>query len=147
MALSKEDSSDEEKVNALVMEMRLLEDTFNQLTSRQGLLERALIENRAALDALKGMADSKPAEVLLQIGGGALVKAPPPSTNKVLINVGSNVVLEKSREEATAILESRSKDVEKSLIALVNQRNEIGERLDADRQVLQAYLSRQGQKG
>ena len=69
--MSKGDTTEEERVNALVMEMRLLEDTFNQLSSRQGLLERALIENRAALDALKGMSDSKPAEVLLQIGGGA----------------------------------------------------------------------------
>ena len=63
------------------------------------------------------------------------------------INIGANIVLEKKRGEATAILESRSKDVEKSLVSLVSQRSQIGERLDADRQVLQAYLSRQGQKG
>lgn len=145
--MSKGETTEEERVNALVMEMRLLEDTFNQLSSRQGLLERALIENRAALDALKGMSDSKPAEVLLQIGGGALVRSPPPSADKVLINIGANIVLEKKRAEALALLEARSKDVEKSLISLVSQRNQIGERLDTDRQVLQAYLSRQGQKG
>jgi len=42
----------EETVNALVVEVRVLESTYNELTSRQNLLERALLESRAALDSI-----------------------------------------------------------------------------------------------
>ena len=97
-----EETSDEEKVNSLVMEVRILENTFNELSARQNLLERALLENKSALEAMRALGEQKPEEVLLQIGGGTLVKASPPSVDKVLVNVGSNVAIEKTQEEATA---------------------------------------------
>ncbi len=130
-----------------MVEVRILEGTYNELTSRQTLLERALLENRAALDAVEGLGEKPSEEVLTQIGGGAMLRSPPPSTDKILVNVGSNVVIEKPREEAVALLESRNREVEKTLISISNQRSEIAERLDSDRQVLQALLAQQGQKG
>jgi prefoldin alpha subunit len=141
-----EDTSDEERLNSLVMEARILESTFNELSARQNMLERALLENRAALEAIKGLTDQKPTEALLQIGAGVLVRASPPSVDSVLVNVGANVVIEKTREEATAYLEARAREVEQSVVSLLNQRNEIAERLESDRQTLQAMLGRQGQK-
>ncbi len=38
--------TEEEAINALVVEIRVLESTYNELSSRQSLLERALVENR-----------------------------------------------------------------------------------------------------
>lgn len=140
------ESSEEERLNSLVVEIRVLESTFNELSSRQNLLERALLESRAALDAIKGLNEGKSDQVLIQIGGGAMVRAPPPDIEKVLVNVGSSVVLEKPREEAVALLDGRAREIEKSVVSLINQRNEIAQRLEADRQVLQNYLNRQGQK-
>ena len=65
--MSKQPSA-EETVNALLVEVRVLESTYNELTARQNLLERALLESRAALDSIKGL-DGKPSgEVLTQIG-------------------------------------------------------------------------------
>ncbi len=126
----------EETVNALVVEIRVLEGTYNELTARQNLLERALLESHAALDSIKGLSDDPPAEVLTQIGGGAMLRAQPPSTDRILVSIGSNVVLEKSREEAVALLEERSRDVEKTIMSIVGQRNEIAERLNSDRTLL-----------
>jgi len=141
-----ENQSAEDRVNSLAMEVRILESTFNELTARQNLLERALLENKAALEALKELGERKPEEVLLQIGGGALVKSVPPSADRVLVNVGSSVVVEKPRDEAMVLLESRSKQAEQSIMSLLGQRNEIAQRLESDKQVLQNLLA-QGQKG
>jgi prefoldin alpha subunit len=135
----------EETINALVVETRVLENTYNELSARQNLLERALIENRSALDAIKGLSGGPSDEVLMQIGGGAMLRSPPPSTNKVLVGVGSGVVVEKTREEAVALIEERAKEVEKTIISIVGQRNEIAERLNSDRQALNSLLSNQGQ--
>ena len=133
--------TDEEKVNAVVTEIRILEGTFNELSARQNMLERALLESRAALEAIKGLSESKEAEVLTQIGGGVLVRSSPPSVDRVLINVGASVVIERSRDEAVAMLESRSREVETSVLSIQSQRNEIAERLEVDRQYLQTLIS------
>lgn len=134
--MSKRQPTAEETVNALLVEIRVLENTYNELTSRQNLLERALLESRAALDSIKGLTGQTSAEVLMQIGGGAMLRSQPPSADKVLVSVGANVVLEKPKEEAVAMLEERSRDVEKTIVSIIGQRNEIAERLNSDRQVL-----------
>ncbi len=139
-------ATDEEKVNALVVEVRVLEGTYNELTSRQGLLERALVENRAALEAIKGLAESKPEEVLTQIGGGTMLRSPPPSVDSVLVGIGSNIVVEKTREEALAMIEDRAREVEKTLVSVAGQRNEIASRLNADREILNQIIAAQSQQ-
>ena len=140
------ETSEEERVNSLAVEMRVLEGTFNELSARQNFLERALLEGRSALEAIRGLSESKPDEVMIPIGGGAMVKSPPPDVSRVLVNVGANVVIEKSSEEAAAFLEGRVKEIESSAVAVLSQRNQIAERLESDRQALQAMLSRQNQK-
>jgi len=139
--LSKRQPTAEETVNALVVEVRVLEGTYNELTARQNLLERALLESRAALDSIKGL-DGKSSEVLTQIGGGAMLHSSPPSTDRVLINVGANIVIEKSKEEAVAMLEERSRDVEKTIVSLVRERNEIADRLNSDRELLNNLVAK-----
>ena len=134
-------SSPEDSVNALLMEVRILESTYNELTSRETLLERALLESRAALDSIKGLADNSP-EVLTQVGSGVMLRSQPPSTDRVLVSVGANVVIEKSKEVALAMLEERSRDIEKSLMSVLQQRNGIAERLNSDREVLNSLVAR-----
>ena len=143
--MSKQPSA-EETVNALVVEVRVLESTYNELTARQNLLERALVENRAALDALSGLGENPPKEILMQIGGGAMLRSLPPSTDKVLVSVGANVVIEKPKEEAVAMLEERSRDVEKTIMSIASQRNELAQRLDSDKQALNSLVSRQNEE-
>jgi len=138
--------TEEETINALIVEIRVLESTFNELTNRQNLLERALVENRAALDALNGLGDKPPQEVLMQIGGGAMLRSPPPSTDKVLVSVGASIVIEKPKAEAVAILEGRSRDVEKTVMSIAGQRNGLAQRLDSDRQALNSLASRQSEE-
>jgi len=72
-----------------------------------------------------------------------MLRSPPPSTDEVLVNVGSGVVIEKPREEAKALLDERNREVEKTILSLANQRNEIAERINSDRQVLNTLLSQQ----
>ena len=139
--MSKQQPTAEETVNALVVEIRVLESTFNELTARQSLLERALLESRAALESIKGLEGNTP-EVLTQIGGGAMLRSPPPATDTVMINVGANVVIEKPKDEVVAMLEERSRDVEKTIVSLARERNEIADRLNADKDLLNNLVAK-----
>ncbi len=129
-----------------MVEIRVLEGTFNELSARQNLFERALLETRSALDALKGLSESNPDAVLIPVGGGVLLRSATPNFEEVLLNVGSNVVVQRRREEAVAFLEGRAREIERSVVSLLTQRNQIAGRLEADRQALQAIVSRQNQK-
>jgi prefoldin alpha subunit len=138
-------SKEEEKINNLVTEVRVLESTYNELSSRQNLLERILIESRTSLDTMKGLSSSTSDEALIPVGGGILLRASPPRTDKVLLNIGANVVVERTRDDATKFMEARASELEEDIVAVASQRNQIAQRLDSDRRALQSMLSRQGQ--
>ena len=138
-------SKQEEKINNLVTEVRVLESTYNELSSRQNLLERILIESRTSLDTMKGLSSSTSDEALIPVGGGILLRASPPRTDKVLLNIGANVVVERTRDDATKFMEARASELEEGIVAVASQRNQIAQRLDSDRRALQSMLSRQGQ--
>jgi prefoldin alpha subunit len=139
-------SSEEERMNKLLMESRLLESTFNELTNRQGMLERMLIESRTSLETIKQIGSTTTEEVLIPVGAGILMRASPPRSDKVLVSIGANVVVEKSKENAEKILEGRAKDLEENIVAILTQRNQIAQRLEADRRTLQAFIDRQEQR-
>jgi len=139
-------SSEEERMNRLLMESRMLESTFNELSNRQGMLERMLIESRASLDTIKEIGSAVTDEVLVPVGAGVLLRGSPPKADKVLVGIGANVVVEKTREEAEKILEVRAKNIEENIIAILSQRNQIAQRLEADRRTLQAFIDRQEQE-
>ena len=138
-------SSEEERMNRLLVESRMLESTFNELSNRQGILERMLIESRASLDTIKEIGAASADEVLVPVGAGVLLRGSPPKSDKVLMGVGANVVIEKTREEAEKMLESRAKELEENIITILSQRNQIAQRLEADRRTLQAFIDRQEQ--
>ncbi|HUI01732.1 MAG TPA: prefoldin subunit alpha [Nitrososphaerales archaeon] len=139
-------SSEEERMNRLIIESRVLESTYNELTNRQGMLERMLIESRASLDTIRQIGSATTGEVLIPVGAGVLMRAPPPRSDKVLVGIGASVVVEKTKEEAEKILEQRSKELEENVVAILTQRNQIAQRLELDRRTLQAYIDRQEQE-
>lgn len=136
-------SSEEERMNRLIAESRMLESTFNELTNRQGILERMLIENRGSLETIKGIYSASTDEVLVPVGAGILLRGSPPKADKVLIGIGANVVVEKTKEDAEKILEARAKELEENVITLLSQRNQVAQRLELDRRTLQAFIDRQ----
>ena len=138
-------SSDEERINNLVGEARMLEGALNDLAARQNLLERIMVESRSSVDTIKGLDSTSTEEILIPVGGGVLLRTSPPKVEKILVNIGANVMVEKPRDEAVKIMEERAQQLEEDLVALVNQRNQIADRLDKDRRAIQTLLNRQGQ--
>lgn len=140
--MSKED---EDRINNLVAEIRMLEGALNDIATRQSILERVLIESRTSVDTVKGLDSSTSEEIIIPVGGGMMLRASPPKVDRVLLNIGANVVVEKSKDDAVKFMEDRAKQLEGSLVTLLGQRNQIAQRLDSDRRAVQALLNPQGQ--
>jgi len=138
-------SNAEDRINNLVSEIRMLEGALNEISSRQNFLERILVDARTSIKTIKGLGSTTAEDVLIPVGAGVLLRSVPPNVDKVLVNIGANVVVEKGREEATKFMEGRVKDLEESLVALVSQRNQVAQRLDSDRRAAQTLINGQGQ--
>jgi prefoldin alpha subunit len=127
----------QQQFNQLVAEVRLLESYYNEVLTRQQSLSAALIDTRAALDSLESLPQSENADVLVPIGGGALIPVSVPPITSVVVSIGAGVALEKNRDSAKAYLDSRKQELEKGVTTLEQQRKEIGSRLEVGRATLQ----------
>ena len=70
------------------------------MPARLELMENGRMEALAAIEALESLATSEDGTVLLQIGGGASLKANVLEPEKVLLNIGSDVIVEKTNADA-----------------------------------------------
>jgi prefoldin alpha subunit len=102
------------------------------------LMENGRMEALAAIEALESLATSKDGTVLLQIGGGASLKAKVQEPEKVLLNIGSDVIVEKTNTDAIEYLKDRitemeasQKKVAEALNRLRGQMNEIAKRIES----------------
>jgi prefoldin alpha subunit len=117
------------------------------------LIDDGRMEAIAAIETLKSVAASAEEEVvLLQLGGGASVRAKILEPQKVLLNIGSDVVLERNNPEAVEYLQDRitemeasSKKVIETIDRIRTQMNEIARRIEAGYQQVQAAAPQFGQ--
>lgn len=101
------------------------------------MLENGRMEALAAIEALDAMLVTDDGIVLLQIGGGASVRAKVLEPDKILLNIGAEVVVERSNKDAVEYLKERliemeasQKKVAETLDRLRSQMNEINKRLE-----------------
>lgn len=106
-------------------------------TGQLELLENGRMEALAAIEALQGMLESGDDTVLLQIGGGASLRAKVLEPDKVLVNIGAEVIVERSKRDAVEFLKDRITEMEASekrvadaLDRLRTQMNEITRRIE-----------------
>ena len=102
------------------------------------MLENGRMEALAAIEALEAMLVTDEGIVLLQIGGGASVRAKVLEPDKILLNIGAEVVVERSNKDAVEYLKERliemeasQKKVADTLNHLRSQMNEINKRLES----------------
>lgn len=115
------------------------------------LLENGRMEALAAIESLEDMLTSEDGTVLLQIGGGASVRAKVVEPEKVLIAIGAEVIVERSNKGAIEFLKERvmemeasAKKVAETIDRLRGQMNEINKRIETGYQ--QAMASEQMQE-
>jgi prefoldin alpha subunit len=117
------------------------------------LIDEGRMEAIAAIETLKSVGASAEEEVvLLQLGGGASVRAKIIEPQKVLLNIGSDVVVERSNPEAVEYLQDRitemeasGKKVAETIDRIRTQMNEIARRIEAGYQQAQAAAPQFGQ--
>ncbi len=114
------------------------------------MLENGRMEALAAIETLEAMLSAEDGVVLLQIGGGASVRAKVLEPDKILLSIGAEVVVERPNKEAVEFLKERimemeasQKKVAETLDRLRSQMNEINKRLESGYQQASAAVQDQ----
>jgi prefoldin alpha subunit len=122
-------------------------------TNQLRLLDEGRMEATAAIESLKSISESGGSDVvLLQIGGGASVRAKVLDPDSVFVSIGSDVVVERSNAETIEYLKDRitemeasGKKVAETIDRIRSQMNEIARRIEAGYQQAQAASQQAGQ--
>ncbi len=119
-------SNEEETFRRLAVELRLLEGTAEELQSRINLVNAALTELKIASVTLNGIeAEKENSSLFVPIGGGSYIKAKLESADKIIVGMGAGVATEKTVKDATASLERRIGELEKTRNTLQQQLTQV----------------------
>lgn len=108
-------SEEEEYLQNLVVESETLR-AQNQAVQQQLIMVlntlQELMTAKSALEELKKLA--KGTDILVPLGGGAFVNAKLQETDNLLLNLGANVMANKSREDTIAAITSQVEQLDEA---------------------------------
>lgn len=104
--MSEVEQLSQQDMQALQMYMEENIQQSEMLTGQLGLIEQRKFESLSSIQALEAL-ESGDDSILLPLGGGVSVHAKITDAENILVNVGADVLIAKSREEAISYLKDR----------------------------------------
>ncbi|MGQ9469511.1 MAG: prefoldin subunit alpha [Nitrososphaerales archaeon] len=135
--------SEQERLQSLVIELKMLEGYLNEINARQSVLTRAIMDGRAALEAIRGFSSNEISDLLVPIGGGVFMEASAKPPDKFIVSVGANVMIEKTKDGTIIFLEERIKEIENAVSNLESQKAELEKMIDSNRATISSIVEKQ----
>jgi len=132
----------EEQAQQLLYQMQMLENMFGELTQKQNSIINIIREANSAIHSIKGTSTQSESDNLVPLGLGAFMKTKANSDEKIIMNIGSGVAVEKTHDNAINYLESRLKELEIALQDTNQQRQQIAANLEQGKQQMQNLMQK-----
>ena len=120
----------QEQAEQLMQQMQMLETYFSDLSQRENTFLSVLREATAAIDSIKSLSQKSDSETLVPIGMGTYIPTKISSTNKIIMNIGAGVAVEKDFPSAINYLEARIKEIEVALQDNAAKKQDAASRLE-----------------
>ena len=124
----------EEQTQQLLYQMQMLEGYFSELTQKEGSIISVIREASFAIDSLKAIDNKTNDETLVPIGLGTFVKTKLIPNQKLILNVGAGIAIEKDRNSTINFLESRLKEMQVALQEINVQKQQASASLEQGKQ-------------
>ena len=139
----------EEQAQQLMQQMQMLETYFKDLSQRESTLYGVLREATSAIASIKALSEKSTSEALVPVGMGTFVKTKISSDDKIVLNIGAGISLEKDSTSAINYLEARIKEIEVAIQDTSAKKNDAAAQLEQGKsqinQLIQAETqSKQG---
>ncbi|HJN57775.1 MAG TPA: prefoldin subunit alpha [Nitrososphaerales archaeon] len=136
-------SEEEKQLQGHLYEFRMLEERMKEISAQGETIIRALIETRGGLSTLKGLSTSSSTEVLVPIGGGIFVDAKAPPSDKFLVTIGADVIIEKPKEDALKYVEDRINEMENAVSGIEAHKTDINRKMLSKRESINEMIAKQ----
>ncbi len=136
--------SSDDKLQAMVSQLRMIESYLNEIGSRESLSVRAAAEARASIEAVRAVTSSDTNDFLIPLGGGLMVQSSIARPKKVVVGIGAGITMEKDPEDAIAFVDERIKELEKGLQELGSQRLGLTKQYEATKAAINSLASGKG---
>ncbi len=122
----------EQQVRDDLMRLDLYRNQLSQMLQQLQLISASRADHQRARETLEGLdrmgADP---ELLVPVGGDTFLRGSPRDTARVLVGIGSGIVVEMERPKASQLLAERSVRLDQASQDLENQMRSLEERITA----------------
>jgi len=138
----------EDPLRSLVVELQYLEGTAQAIQQRIGLIDATITEMQVANSTIEGLRDeSVGTDVLMPVGGGSYIRAKIADNEKLIVDIGADVAIEKTLAEALESYNTRVSALQKARSALEQQIAKVVARIEQGREELQKLAKEAEGKG
>ena len=130
----------EEQAQQLMHQMQMLENYFSELSQREGTFLNIFREASAAIESIKSLNSKPESDTLIPIGMGTYIPTKISSNNKIILNIGAGVAVEKDFPSAINYLEARIKEIEVALQDTTAKKQDAAARLEQGREQINQLM-------
>ena len=131
----------EEQAQQLLYQMQMLEGHLSELTQREGTIMSIIREASSAIQSLKTIDTKTDNETLVPVGLGTFIKTKTVPNEKLILNIGAGIAIEKDKDSAINFLELRLKEMQVALQETSNQKQQISANLEHGKQQMEQMLA------
>ena len=131
----------EEQTQQLLYQMQMLEGYFSELIQKEQAIISVFREASSAVVSLKAIDNKTDSETLVPMGLGTFVKTKLIPNQKLILNVGAGVAIEKDQNYAINFLESRLKEMQVALQEIGGQKQQVSSSLEQGKQQMNQLLA------
>jgi prefoldin alpha subunit len=135
----------EEQAQQLMQQMQMLETYFTDLSQRESTLYGVLREATSAIASIKALGEKPTSEALVPVGMGTFVKTKIASDDKIVLNVGAGISLEKDSTSAINYLEARIKEIEVAIQDTTTKKNDAAAQLEQGKSQINQLIQAESQ--
>ncbi len=135
----------EEQAQQLMQQMQMLETYFTDLSQREGTLLSVLREAISAIESMKSLHQKPNSDTLVPIGMGTYVQTKISSNDKIVLNIGAGIAVEKTYDSAINYLEARIKEIEVALQDTSAKKQEALARLEQGKEQMNQLMQEPSQ--
>ena len=130
----------EEQAQQMLYQLQMLESYVADLTQREQTLMGIMREASASIESIKSLHEKPQSSTMVPIGMGTYVKTEFSSENKVVLNIGAGIAIEKDKDSAINYLEARLKEIEVAIQDTSAKRQEATQRLEQGKQQINMLM-------
>ena len=136
----------EDQAQMLLQQMQMLENMFAELSQKENSIVNIIRDANSAVKSIQELNSNPNSETLVPVGMGIFIKTKSIPNEKVVLNVGAGVAIEKDHDSALNFLESKIKELEVALQETNTQRQQIAANIEQGKQQMQQIMQQSQNK-